>query len=221
MTKAPLVLGFDTSGPWCGCVLLSGPMVLDDFHQDMARGHAEQLFPALEELLRNCGANWQDLDAIAVGVGPGNFTGIRISVSAARGLALALDVPAIGVSLLDALAYGRTEPVLGCLSAPRDHVYVQGFRMQASVPRQLLPLTDVPQEWNEPGLAAIGTAGETVAEHLGALHQPAIYAPASAIARIAAERWQTPTEPPAPLYIKPADAAPSRDVPPVILDDER
>ena len=59
----------------------------------MARGQAERLVPMLEEMLAEAGLGWRDLDALGVCTGPGNFTGIRISVSAARGLALALDVP--------------------------------------------------------------------------------------------------------------------------------
>ena len=70
----------------------------------MQRGQAERLVPLLEELLARNSLGWQDLGALAVGVGPGNFTGIRISVAAARGLALALKIPCIGVSQFEAVS---------------------------------------------------------------------------------------------------------------------
>lgn len=220
MAASPLVLGFDTSGPYCSAVLLQGDVVLSDLHEDMARGQGEALFPLLEDVLERGGAAWRDLAAIGVGTGPGNFTGIRISVSAARGLALSLDVPAVGVSLLEAVALGADGPVLSCLSAPRDQVYVQGSSTRADIPPQLISIADIPKDWQQPGLTCVGSAAAAVADRFGAARTPACYAPGSAVARLAARRWQEVTEPPAPLYLKPADAAPARDAAPVMLDDD-
>jgi len=84
----------------------------------MARGQAERLMPMLEEMLAQAGHAWRDLAAIGVGTGPGNFTGIRIAVSAARGLSLALGVPAIGVSGFEILARIVEEPALLMIPAP-------------------------------------------------------------------------------------------------------
>ena len=64
----------------------------------MDKGQAERLMPLLEEVLAEGGIGWADLTALAVGTGPGNFTGVRIAVAAARGLALGLGIPAIGVT---------------------------------------------------------------------------------------------------------------------------
>lgn len=218
MSDQPLVLGFDTSGPYISAVLLRGGDVVSDAMENMARGQGEALFPVLETLLQRTGADWRDLDAIGVGIGPGNFTGIRISVSAARGLALSLDIPAVGVSLLDAVAFATQGPVLSCLSAPRDQMYIAGHGTRAHIPAQFLPVSDLPMDWAEPDLTCVGSAAETVAERFGATVQPAVYAPGSAVARIAALHWQSNPPPPAPLYLKAADAAPARDAPPVILD---
>ena len=220
MTSQPLVLGFDTSGPYISAVLLRGSDVLSEHYEDMPRGQGEALFPRLEELLKSGGVGWQDLDALGVGVGPGNFTGIRISVSAARGLALSLEIPAVGVSLLDALALGMDGPVLSCLEAPRSQAYIQGTGMAVDIPAQFLSIEDVPRSWTQPGLTCIGSAAVPVAARLGAELAPAVFAPGSAVARLAARRWQENLPPPAPLYLKPADAAPARDLPPVMLDDD-
>ena len=214
------MLGFDTSGPYVSAVLLRGTDVLSDVYENMARGQGEALFPLLEDLLKRGGATWRDLDVIGLGVGPGNFTGIRISVSAARGLALSLDIPAVGVSLLDAVALQSSGPVLSCLSAPREQAYLQGHRTVADIAAQFLPIADVPQGWGQSGLTCIGSAAEDVAAKLDASTAPAHFAPGSAVARIAAERWQDDLPPPAPLYLKPADAAPARDTAPVMLDDD-
>jgi tRNA threonylcarbamoyl adenosine modification protein YeaZ len=106
-----LSLGFDTSAAHCAAALVMGDRLLVQRHEDMARGQAERLMPRLEEVLRAEGLGWSDLSAIGVGIGPGNFTGVRIAVSAARGLALALGIPAIGVSTLEALAEGGPRPL--------------------------------------------------------------------------------------------------------------
>lgn len=220
MADAPLILGFDTSGPWCGAILLHGDEVLADFSEDMPKGQAERLFPVLEDCLSRGGATWKDLTAIGVGIGPGNFTGIRISVASARGLALGLGVPSVGVDLLDALAFGAEGPVISAITAPREHAYVAGFETKSDISKQMIALSELPVAWAEKGLRVIGTGAEPVAEKLRADVMPSAYAPASAIARIAAKRWRFETARPAPLYLKPPDAAPSRDLPPVMLDHD-
>ncbi|MFY1713810.1 tRNA (adenosine(37)-N6)-threonylcarbamoyltransferase complex dimerization subunit type 1 TsaB [Tritonibacter mobilis] len=211
---APLILGFDTSSAHCAAALLRGDSVLAQRREEMAKGQAERLMPLLEELLTEGGVTWADLDAIAVGIGPGNFTGIRISVSAARGLALGLDVPAIGVSSLEAQAFGQEKPVISSLDARRDHLYLQ---IDAEHPG--LFTTD-----NLPPLATgarcIGHRADEIAARCGGTVAVARYPMAEAIARVAATRLAQPDLPaPAPLYLREADAAPSREQPPALLDD--
>ena len=212
-----IVLGFDTSAGHCAAALWKDGIILDERREDMKRGQAERLFPLLEDVLAQAGVAWSDLSALGVGIGPGNFTGIRLSVSAARGLALARAIPAVGISSLDALAHGTEGPVLSCLAAPRDQAYLSGYRTQNPLAPALMALADIPKSLGEPGLTCVGTAAEAVADRLGASAAPAPYTSAPAIARIAAERWQDSPARPAPLYLKPADAAPARDTAPTIL----
>lgn len=194
MPSEPLILAFDTSAAHCAAALLRGDRIVASCVEPMSRGQAERLMPLLEEVLSSEQCSWRDLSAIGVGIGPGNFTGIRISVSAARGLALGLGIPAIGVSGFDALATLDSD-ALPAIRAPRDQVYVSQPDM-------------------EPALIQLDQA-----KSLGTLmFNDNPKAQVCAIARVAAQRWQTTTEAPAPLYIRPADAAPSKDQPPMLLD---
>lgn len=211
---SPAVLAFDTSGPYCAAALLIGEKVLVR-QEDMPRGQAERLMPFLDDLLAEAQTDWRSLDALGVCTGPGNFTGIRISVAAARGLALGLGCPAIGVSALEALAFGR-DKALTAVSAPRGHVYVQAFRdgYAQSEARLIDPQTEAAPL----SLQSVPLVG-AVSPVWGTSPTAPACAPVEAIARLAAARCRADDpEPPAPLYIKPPDAAPARDAPPVILD---
>jgi tRNA threonylcarbamoyl adenosine modification protein YeaZ len=211
-----MILGFDTSGPWVGTALFRDGDVPAAHYVDMAKGQAEALMPMIEDTLADANAKLTDLTAIGVGIGPGNFTGIRISVSAARGLALALDIPAIGVSILDALAFNAPRPTLATLNAPRDHLYLQRTGDGVDRAPALVAKSDL-ADWITPGITLVGQDSPDLSATHNIAHAPAAFAPASAIARIAATRLATPQPRPAPLYIKPADAAPSREAGPVIL----
>lgn len=190
------LLAFDTSMTHCAASLWRDGSVVDFTAEEMARGQAERLMPLLEGLLARHRLTWRDLDRIGVGIGPGNFTGIRISVAAARGLALGLNVPAIGVSIFE-----TTRALSGhnqvAVPAPRNQAYVQDFTTAA-----------------KPELAQTVPEGFTLSAGFdGAAH-------VRAIAEIAASRTlETTATPPAPLYVKPADAAPPKENPPVILDE--
>ncbi|WP_083195097.1 tRNA (adenosine(37)-N6)-threonylcarbamoyltransferase complex dimerization subunit type 1 TsaB [Pararhodobacter sp. CCB-MM2] len=123
MPSDATVLGFDTSGPWIACAVIRGDSVLAHHHQDLPKGQGEALMPALQAVLDAAGITWDQLDALGAGIGPGNFTGIRITCAAARGLALGLGIPAIGVDRFDAVA----------LDAPERPVAVAALRGQAWV----------------------------------------------------------------------------------------
>ena len=190
-----LALGFDTSAAHCAAALLRGDTVLAHLSEEMTKGQAERLFPLLEGLLAQTGMVWRNLDVIGVGIGPGNFTGIRIAVAAARGLALSLGIPAVGVTATNAAAHGLPRPCRIVLPLRADQVVWQDFGRGETQPRQAT------HDSLPPGLA------------------PAlpVVQPAVAIARIALARRADPGPRPAPLYLRPADAAPARDVAPLIL----
>jgi tRNA threonylcarbamoyladenosine biosynthesis protein TsaB len=206
-----LVLAFDTSAAHCAAALLSGDRVLAQAQEEMAKGQAERLMPLIAEVLAAGKVAPSDLDAIGVGIGPGNFTGIRISVSAARGMALALGVPAVGVSTLEALAYGLPRPLTVIEDARRGAVYLQHFREDGPEAPVLLDLGEV----LSPGTPVTGSGAAALS---GVAALPPACPLAVAIARIAGQRWRGPDLPrPAPLYLRAADAAPSRQAAPLIL----
>ena len=161
----------------------------------MARGQAEAIMGIIVDVLKTSGVTLQDVSRIGVGTGPGNFTGIRISVSAARGFALSLGIPAIGVNGFDATLYGQRNDAIACLPAIRDQIYFSGQGLN-------------PKLGDHDQAAQLG--------------RPLIDRPDPAqlvknIARIAenADRFDRPV----PMYVKPADAALARDLPPKVLDD--
>ena len=208
MPPNPIILAFDTAAAHCAAVLVQGGETLAVQVEDMSKGQAERLFPLIEEVLEKAGIAWSDLSAIAVGTGPGNFTGIRISVSAARGLALSLGIPAIGISRLEAMAFDSTGTQTAIIDARQNRIYTQAFENgtevsdiaiidQSTYPADQPTLCDAPID-----LPATMINTQTCLENA---------------AQIAAIRTGTDLPKPAPLYVRAPDAALPSDPPPTIL----
>lgn len=222
------VLGFDTSGPHILAGLSHSLPIIEDSFEEMERGQAERLIPLLEEHLARAGLGWRDLGAIGVGIGPGNFTGVRIAVSAARGLALGLGIPAVGVSGFEQLlqGYGFSSRVMVSLPAQRGQAYVQTFLHKTPLepPAMLTPGEEAPQ-LQQPGLVVIGYEAQAVARGLGASFYDdpwlnwAETKRGATLALIAENklRYGCAGGRPAPLYVRGPDAALPADPPPIIL----
>ena len=165
----------------------------------MAKGQAERLVPVLQDLLSREGVTWADLTALAVGTGPGNFTGIRIAVSLVRGLALGLNIPAAGVTGFEALASrAGVLPFWTLIAAPRGQVYAQRF----------------PD--GRPTLVDLSAVPRLDARHLhGDDFGPADLV--AAVAEVGSVRARSHPPRPAPFYLRGAVASPASDPPPVIL----
>jgi tRNA threonylcarbamoyladenosine biosynthesis protein TsaB len=198
------VLAFDTAVAHCATALLLPDRVIARC-EPMEKGQAERLMPLLEEVLAEAGIGWRDLGTLAVGTGPGNFTGVRIAAAAARGLALGLGIPAVGVTRLEALAYGLPRPLRVIEDTRRGEVYVQDFLPDGCSPARIAQAGTVPPLANVTGSAA------------GPQALPPAVPLAVAIAQIGAVRAADPQPRPAPFYLRGADAAPPADPPPVIL----
>jgi tRNA threonylcarbamoyladenosine biosynthesis protein TsaB len=213
LASDPLILAIDTTAAHCAAALLCGDRVLAHRFEPMVKGQAERLMPMIGEILEKNDKAPKDLAAIAVCTGPGNFTGIRIAVAAARGLALSLGIPAIGVSRLEALAHGKTEPVAALLDGRQDHVFEQSFKKGRPVRDPvLIPIENLPD-----GVDYVALSGEI--EHVSLLHVSRVE-PGQVvlnIARIAAGKLGEEQPRPAPVYVRTANAALPTEPPPVLL----
>lgn len=131
------ILGFDTAGSACSVALLHDDVVVASRFEAMARGHAEALMPMVVEVLAEAATDFAKLDALAVTVGPGSFTGLRVGLATARGLSLAQDLPVVGATTLETVAFGVFCPddgadrdgmhVMSAMDTRREDVYVQTF----------------------------------------------------------------------------------------------
>jgi len=131
---AMFILAIDTALAACSVAVLdaeSDSIVAGDSLL-MERGHAEALIPLVEQVMRDAGLDFEHLSRIAVTVGPGSFTGLRVGLSAARGFGLTANRPVVGVTTLAALAapflaHDDALPVVSAIDARHGHVYLQMF----------------------------------------------------------------------------------------------
>jgi tRNA threonylcarbamoyl adenosine modification protein YeaZ len=187
------LLAIDTAAPRLALAILRDGDRLDTLLEDMATGQAERLFPALDELFARAGVTYADLTRIAVTSGPGSFTGLRIGLSAARGLALALNIPVLGIPSLVALSLSATcDPVAVLLDAKRGEAYFQTFSGPGIPIRgaALLPMDE---------------ARKLVPPNAATLTSPLV--DIAALARFAANA-DPALYPPEAAYIRDADAKP-------------
>jgi tRNA threonylcarbamoyladenosine biosynthesis protein TsaB len=129
-----MILVIDTSGPECAAGIYdSGKGVLvASKSETLGKGHAERLIPMIDEVFSDAGLTLKDMTRIGVTIGPGSFTGIRVGVAAARGFALSLGIPAVGVTTLQVVAEQVLEidppaPVVAAIDAGRAEVFAQAF----------------------------------------------------------------------------------------------
>lgn len=127
------IIALETSAKAVSAAITQNGRVLASGYQDTGLTHSRTLMPIVEHLFRNTGLTLQDMDAVAVSAGPGSFTGIRIGVSAAKGLAFAADKPAVGVSTLAAMARNVAfcDGLVVCaMDARRNQIYNALFLAQ-------------------------------------------------------------------------------------------
>jgi tRNA threonylcarbamoyladenosine biosynthesis protein TsaB len=138
-----MVLGFDTATSATAVALRTGEGGMSEARDDPAAGahpgHATRLLSMARELLDGAGVSWEEIERIAVGVGPGTFTGLRVGVATARGLAQSLSVELVGVSSLRALAApalaaagGPARGVLAVIDARRGEVFAAPYERSAT-----------------------------------------------------------------------------------------
>ncbi|TPK54020.1 MULTISPECIES: tRNA (adenosine(37)-N6)-threonylcarbamoyltransferase complex dimerization subunit type 1 TsaB [unclassified Mesorhizobium] len=212
------VLAIDCAANLCAaCVYDAGArQELGRAVLDLGKGHAEHLMAVIAEALKAGATAYAGLGAIAVSVGPGSFTGLRVGVSTARGLALALKVPAIGVTTLEALAAetagafpGRA--VLAALDAGREEIHAALYDEMSVLTYgpAVVTLADAVAMANERSSVLAGTAATRIAASAGRafdIGPETATADILTYARLAAAKGEG--ERPKPLYLRGADAKP-------------
>jgi tRNA threonylcarbamoyladenosine biosynthesis protein TsaB len=188
-----LILAIDTALDACAAAVLdtgtSNMIAIES--QTMKRGHAEALMPLIARVMKQTGVPFAALDRIAVTSGPGSFTGLRVGLSAARGIGLAAGKPVVGLTTLSAYAApivsdGADQPVISAIDARHDHVYLQVVSGNGS-------------SLVRPKVASVEEA--LTASRFGAPHL------VGNAARILADRW--PSDAPPPFKV---DALPAPDI---------
>ncbi|MEF8864631.1 MAG: tRNA (adenosine(37)-N6)-threonylcarbamoyltransferase complex dimerization subunit type 1 TsaB [Salinibacter sp.] len=146
------LLALETATSTCGVAVLDDDVVVAEAHLHRPRVHAERLSPLVEEALGHADVSPGALDAVAVSMGPGSYTGLRIGVSTAKGWALSADAALVGVPTLEAYA-AQLRPVAApgdvvcaLLDARRDEVYAGAFRQTTTGVAEHAPTTALPVE---------------------------------------------------------------------------
>lgn len=204
-----IVLGLDTCLNACSVAVLEGETVLAFRSETMARGHQERLAPMAQAVMAEAGISFDRLERIGATVGPGSFTGLRVGVAFAKGLASALSVPAVGVGALEALGAEGFGLVAAVIDARRDQVYLQLFDDGAPLMApDVLPLGTAAARLVELAmgrpLTLVGSGAPLLADAApGARVIMPDGCDARQVARLAATRAPTPIR---PLYLRAPDA---------------
>lgn len=182
---------------------------------EIGRGHAERLIGMIDRALNERDLSPNDITKIAVTIGPGSFTGVRVGLAAARGYATALNIPVVGISSLKALSKknSRGGSTLVILDAKRDQFYAELFNGTGETlegPTLYTKGDELPEAWHhQASLALIGTGAEAIAPHLpDATIVSTDAAPNIADVALLGKSLASDISPPKPLYLRAADAKP-------------
>jgi tRNA threonylcarbamoyladenosine biosynthesis protein TsaB len=208
-----IVLAIDTCLTACSVAIVKGDDVLAEATEPMTRGHQERLALLTRDVMQTAGLDFCAIDRIGVTVGPGSFTGLRVGLAFAKGLALALDRPCVGVGSLEALAAGLGSDGLraAAIDAGRGSIFLQVFEGETAIvaPDSLeietaaARLAELVQTRDltltGPGVALLSGAAPGAAIIAQSAPSPVI------VAKMAA---RAPITPPRPMYLRAPDAKP-------------
>jgi tRNA threonylcarbamoyladenosine biosynthesis protein TsaB len=209
LTRVASILAFDCSGAACSAAVVSDGVVLAERFAAMERGQAETLLPQIRDVMAEAGWSFADLDALATTVGPGSFTGLRIGLAAARGLALAARLPVLAPTAFEAylaqIVPDEHIPVVVAIDSRRGAVFVQRFAADRTA-------SDVPASVDAESVGDWLPAGRFIVVGDGTAPFAALVRPGLDIrpARIGAidvarAAQASPDRPPVPLYLRAPD----------------
>src|ERR1700730_11511336 len=220
-----LILAIDTALDACAAAVLDTgtSQLIARESQPMKRGHAEALMPLIARVMKEAGLPFAALDRIAVTVGPGSFTGLRVGLSAARGIALAAGKAVVGLTTLSAYAApvvseSGEQPVISAIDARHDQVYFQAVSGNGSslIRPKVAPIEEAvgPSRFGAPYL--VGNAAKILADRWPAQAPPPFKVDALPAPDVAWVAWLgaavIPNPAPArPFSLRAADAKPSKE----------
>ena len=221
------ILALETSAKAVSAAVSEDGKILCSGYQDTGLTHSRTLMPIVEHILKNTGLTVADMDAIAVAAGPGSFTGIRIGVAAAKGLAFAADKPAVGVSTLAAMARNVAfcdGLVICAMDARRQQVYNALFeakdgQLTRLTPDRAIALEELAEELRSDPRpkTVVGDGAKLCLAHLTAAGIPCRLAPAHLVMQnaisvaleaeaMAAKGKLVSAQALEPVYLRPAQA---------------
>jgi len=213
------VLVIDSATEACSVALFEGDALLDGRYEVIGRGHAERLVPMISELPGRGRAQ-----RIAVSLGPGSFTGVRIGLAAARGLAVAAELPCVGITTFEAVAEPAFDEVgaatlVAAIESKREEIFLQAFNAAREPLGEAFAAApeDAARRLPAGDLVVAGDAAERLVAGLGRVSRIAEASGpprAACVAMIGARRVQAGTvgDLPRPFYLRPPDARPMMDV---------
>jgi tRNA threonylcarbamoyladenosine biosynthesis protein TsaB len=221
------ILAVDTATPWESIAILEEDSIRAECLIKAGASHSACLLPAVEHMFHQCFLSPKDVDAYAVGIGPGSFTGLRIGVASVQGMAMAWGKPAVGIPTLDAMARAfscTAMPVCPLIDARRGEVFAAVYRpdvygaLARSTPFLALAPQSLPSILADETVLFVGDGlvlyRQTIQQALG---ERALFAPpetwyprASVIGRMALDLLKSgkadPLAPLIPIYVRPSDA---------------
>jgi tRNA threonylcarbamoyladenosine biosynthesis protein TsaB len=220
-----LTLAIDTALDACAAAVLdteTGDLLAEE-SQAMKRGHAEALMPLIGRVIEASGITFADLGRIAVTTGPGSFTGLRVGLSAARGIGLAANIPVVGVTTLAAYAapvvsQNAEHPVISAIDARHDHLYFQivSGNGGALVRPRVAPMAEALSAWRFGTPHIVGNAAGLLAERWPEHAAPPFKVETQPAPDISWIGWlgaavSPNTAPARPFYLRAPDAKPARE----------
>ncbi|MFH1345131.1 MAG: tRNA (adenosine(37)-N6)-threonylcarbamoyltransferase complex dimerization subunit type 1 TsaB [Pseudomonadota bacterium] len=220
-----LILAIDTALDACAAGVLdtdAGRLIAQE-SQAMKRGHAEALMPLIARVMRAAGVAFTSLDRIAATTGPGSFTGLRVGLSAARGIGLAAGRPVVGLTTLTAyaapiVAQNAAQPVISAIDARHDHVYFQVVSGDGSslVRPRVAPIEEALEAARFGAPHLVGNAAQILSQRWPADAPPPFKVDSQPAPDIAWVAWlgaavSPDTAPARPYYLRAPDAKPTQD----------
>ncbi|MBL4602359.1 MAG: tRNA (adenosine(37)-N6)-threonylcarbamoyltransferase complex dimerization subunit type 1 TsaB [Emcibacteraceae bacterium] len=227
------ILAIDTTVGACSAALITDRKLIENKFEVRARGHVERLLPMIDEICESSNVDISKVDQIAVTIGPGTFAGVRIGLSAAKGLGLALDIPLVPITTLEVLAFqfAKTENnfsgnIAVAIDARRGEIYFQLFSVncgyhEAKSEAEAIDLAIVKEKIPAEIDFIIGSGGELLTDLKIEIKQGYNYPDAAFIAELAEQlsNRATQSDEISPLYLRAPDAIKPAPLDMIVTDD--